>query len=176
MRHVLPLTACLLAGCAAPSWMPDMPAMPDLVPDFSSWFNPEHAIEVQEVSRADICNTPDSESAVTVMPDPAALQAWAQSRGVRLEPDAGRPLPQTSFAVVEYGQRPHGGYGLAVSKQGGLRNSVLLLKGTFFEPAPGRWASTTPMSPCVVVSLPPRNYKDIKVLDQTGRVRAARDG
>jgi hypothetical protein len=68
MRHVLPLTACLLAGCAAPSWMPDMPSVSDLVPDFSSWFNPEHAIEVQEVSRADICNTPDSESAVTVVP------------------------------------------------------------------------------------------------------------
>ena len=51
-----------------------------------------------------------------------------------------------------------------------------LLKATFFEPSPGRWANNDPTSPCVVVSLPPRNYKDIRVIDQTGRVRASREG
>lgn len=174
MRKFLPLTACLLAGCATPSWVPDMPDLS--MPDFSSWFNPEHAIEVEEVSRANICNTAGGESQVTVVPDVNALQAWAQNHSVALEPESGKPLPNTSFAIVEYGQRPHSGYGLAVSRQGGLKNSILLLKGTFFEPSPGRWASNDASSPCVVVALPPRPYKDVRVLDQTGRVRAATEG
>lgn len=171
MRHLLPLTVCLLAGCAAPSWVPDMPDLS--MPDFSSWFNPEHVIEVEEVSRADNCNTAGGESSVTVMPDLGALQSWALNHAVKLEPESAKPLPQTAFAVVEFGQRPHGGYGLAVSKQGGLKNGILLLKATYFEPSPGRWASSEPTSPCVVVSLPPREYRDVRVLDQTGRVRAA---
>lgn len=171
MRKLWLLTATLLAAGCSTSWVPDLS-----LPDFSSWFNSEYAIEVEEVGRANLCNSAGGEAVVTVVPNKASLQSWADGRGIKFEAANAKPLPETSYAIVEFGQRPHSGYGLAVSRQGGLKNGILLLKGTFFEPQPGRWASDEPTSPCVAVALPPRAYKDVRVLDQTGRVRAATEG
>lgn len=178
MRSLAPLCLVLAAGllgaCAKPVWL----RMPDVsAPDFSSWFGGENAILVEEVVRANVCNTADSESEVSVLPDLVALKAWASGRGVDLKTVNNEPLPEGQpFAVVELGQRPHGGYSLAVSRQAGLRDEVLVLKATIFEPQHGRWASDEPISPCVVVSLPRREYRVVRLVDQTGRVRTATEG
>ncbi|MGQ0502632.1 MAG: protease complex subunit PrcB family protein [Panacagrimonas sp.] len=178
MRSLAPLCLALAAGllgaCAKPAWL----RMPDVsAPDFSSWFGGENAILVEEVVRANVCNTADSESEVSVLPDLVALKAWASGRGVDLKTVNNEPLPEGQpFAVVELGQRPHGGYSLAVSRQAGLRDEVLVLKATIFEPQHGRWASDEPISPCVVVSLPLREYRVVRLVDQTGRVRTATEG
>jgi hypothetical protein len=170
---LLILPALLLAACAKPEWV----RMPELsMPDFSSWFTRENAIVVQEVGRADICNTVTGESDVSILPDLGALKAWTLNRGFELINTTGKPYPESPYAVVEFGQRQHSGYGLAISRQAGLRDGTLLLKGTFFEPQQGRWASSEPSSPCVVVSLPPREFQQVRVIDQTGRVRAALEG
>lgn len=173
MRSLLILPILLLVGCAKPNWvrMPTFSA-----PDFSSWFNRENAIQVEQVAQAAVCNTAGGESEVTLLPDLTALNAWASGRGVVLESFNGRPLPASPYAVVEYGQRENSGYGLAVSRQAGLKDSTLLLKGTFFDPTKGRWSSAEPSSVCVFVSLPPREFRTVKVIDQTGAVRAATDG
>lgn len=164
------LTLLMLGACAKPAWV----RMPDVsMPDVSSWFNAENAVEVREMVRADACGTAGGESEVTVVPDLAALQAWAASRQVDLSTPGNQALPATPYAIVEFGQRPNSGYGLAVSRQAGMQNDVLLLKATFFEPQKGRWASTEPSSPCVLVSLPQREYRGVKLIDQTGKVRAA---
>lgn len=164
------LLTLLLSACAKPTWV----RMPDVsMPDFSSWFNAENAVEVREMVRADACGTAGGESEVTVVPDLSALKAWAASRNVNLDTAGNQALPATPYAIVEFGQRPNSGYGLAVSRQAGMQNDVLLLKATFFEPQKGRWASTEPSSPCVLVSLPQREYRAVKLIDQTGKVRAA---
>lgn len=166
-------TLALLAGCAKPAWV----RMPELsMPDFSSWFNSENAIAVEEVAGANVCHSATGESEITLMPGLGALNTWAAGRSIELVSATGKPLPQTQYAIVELGQREHGGYGLAVSRQAGVRSGALLLKATFFEPQPGRWANSEPSSPCVVVSLPPREYSDVKVIDQSGKVRAGTEG
>lgn len=170
---VLVALAVLLSACAKPSWV----RVPDLsMPDFSGWFDNENAVMVEEVVRANFCGTAGGESEVTVLPDFGSLRAWAAPRNLELVSATGKPLPQTPFAVVEFGQRPNSGYGLAISRQAGMNGSDLVLKGTFFEPTQGRWASDEPSSPCVVVSLPPREYRIVRVIDQTGRVRAGTEG
>lgn len=162
-----------LSACARPAWL----RMPELsMPDFSSWFSSENAVTVEEVVRANVCGTAGGESEVRVLPDLASLQAFAASRRIELVSSTGKPLPDAPYAVVEFGQRPNSGYGLAISRQAGMNDADLVLKGTFFEPTQGRWASDEPSSPCVVVSLPPREYRIVRVIDQTGRVRAGTEG
>lgn len=172
MRH-LPLLALVLTcvACSGRGLVPDLS-----MPDFSSWFDSEHAVPVEEVARASVCHTADGESGITVLQNLAALRGWAAARGVDLVSTRGTPLPDTPYAVVEFGQRPNSGYGLAVSRTGGLRDDTLVLKATYFEPTKDRWASSEPSSPCVMVSLPARDYAAVKVIDQTGRVRAASAG
>lgn len=167
------LLTFLTTACAKPAWV----RVPELsMPDFSSWFDSEHSVEVREMVRADACGTAGGESEVTVVPDVSALRAWASGRNVALTTVNNQPLPATPYAIVEFGQRPNSGYGLAVSRQAGMRDDVLLLKATFFEPQQGRWASTEPSSPCVMVSLPPREYRVVKLIDQSGKVRAGSEG
>ncbi|MGQ0701208.1 MAG: protease complex subunit PrcB family protein [Panacagrimonas sp.] len=168
------LVASLLSGCAKVSAL----RMPDLsMPDFSSWFGGNDGILVEEVVRANVCHTADSETEVIVLPNLTALKAWAAGRSVDLATSNGKPLPEDQpFAVVELGQRPHGGYSLAVSRQGAVRGEVLVLQATIFDPQPGQWSSSEAISPCVVVSLPRREYKVVRLIDQTGRVRTATEG
>lgn len=173
MRYTVLLIIVLLGACSKPEWV----RMPDLaMPDFSSWFTRENAITVEEVARANICNTITGESDVGLLQDLAALEAWALDRKVELVNLTGKAFGPGPYAVVEFGQRQHSGYGLAISRQAGLLEGTLLLKGTFFEPQQGRWASNEPSSPCVIVSLPDREYREVRVLDQTGRVRTATQG
>lgn len=163
----------LLGACAKPAWV----RMPDLsMPDFSTWFNNENAVMVEEVMRADLCNTAGGESEVTLLPNLAALRSWTLNRGVEMQVTSGKALPESPYAIVEFGQRPNSGYGLAVSRRAGMNRSDLVLKATFFEPTQGRWASDEPTSPCVAVSLPQREFTSVKVLDQTGRVRGGTEG
>lgn len=158
----------LLAACAKPEWV--------RLPDLSGGFDRENAVRVEEVARAEVCGTAGGESEVTVFADLNALQNWVAGRQITLNNVTGKPLPATPYAVVEFGQRPNSGYGLAVSREAGTKGPDLLLKATFFEPTQGRWASDEPSSPCVVVSLPPGEYGAVRVIDQTGKVRAGTEG
>ncbi|MCC2655709.1 MAG: protease complex subunit PrcB family protein [Panacagrimonas sp.] len=162
------LLVTLLAACAKPAWV--------RAPDFSSWFNSENSVTVQEVARANVCETAGGESVVTMFPTLGSLQAWASARGVELVPMTTRPLGEAPYAVIEFGQRPNSGYGLAISRQAGVKGGELLLKATFFEPTPGRWSSDEPSSPCVVVLLPAGEYGSVRLIDQSGEVRAGTEG
>lgn len=172
MRCLLLLPVLLLAGCAKPAWV-RLPAL--ATPDFSTWFEGENAIPVEEVAQSPVCHTAGGETVVTLLPNLLALRTWVSARGVEPVSHTGKPLPDTAYAVVEFGQRENSGYGLAVSRRAGMSGETLLLKATFFDPQQGRWASSEPSSPCVFVSLPPGEFRLIKLLDQTGLVRAATD-
>lgn len=162
------LASLTLAACAKPAWV--------RAPDFSGWFNSENSVSVQEVARANVCGTAGGESVVTLLPTLGSLQSWASGRGVELIPLTNKPLAEAPYAVIEFGQRPNSGYGLAVSRQAALRGDELLLKATFFEPTQGRWSSAEPSSPCVVVLLPAGEYASVRLIDQSGEIRAGTEG
>lgn len=159
----------MTSACAKPAWMQ--------APDTSKWFSGENEeVLVQEAARANVCGTAGGESTVSVVPDLPSLEAWAASRGIELASITGKPLPESPYAVVEFGQRPNSGYGLAVSRQAAMKGPDLMLKATFFEPTQGRWSSDQPSSPCVMVTLPQREYRSVRLVDQTGKVRAGTEG
>jgi hypothetical protein len=162
------LLASLLASCAKPAWVRS--------PDFSSWFNNENGVKVEEVARANVCGTAGGESVVTLLPSLGAMQNWATGRGVELVATTTKPLGEAPYAVIEFGQRPNSGYGLAISRQAALKGNDLLLKATYFEPTQGRWSSAEPSSPCVVVLLPAGEYSSVRLIDQSGEVRAGTEG
>ncbi len=159
----------MTSACAKPAWV--------RAPDTSKWFSGENEeVLVLEAARANVCGTAGGESTVAVMPDLPSLQAWAEGRGIELVSVTGKALPESPYAVVEFGQRPNSGYGLAVSRQAAMKGADLMLKATFFEPTQGRWSSDQPSSPCVMVTLPQREYRSVRLVDQTGKVRAGTEG
>jgi hypothetical protein len=162
------LICILLAACAKPDWV--------RAPDVSTWFDGENSVTVQEVARANVCGTAGGESVVTMLPTLGALQEWASRRGVELVPLTTRPLGEAPYVVIEFGQRPNSGYGLAISRVAGRKGNDLMLKATFFEPTQGRWSSAEPSSPCVVVLLPPGEYDSVRLVDQSGEIRAGTEG
>jgi hypothetical protein len=162
MKRILPALAVLLGGCAmTQDWS---------MPDVAKWFSRENAIAVEEVRRAQVCNTPTENAAVTLFPDLASAHAWEASRGVALIGDA--PLPDGPYALVEMGTRNTGGYGVAVSRTAGRDGDRLILKATFIAPAAGRMVAEMISSPCALVSLPQAHYSEIWLIDQDGKRRA----
>lgn len=133
---------------------------------FSSYTN----LEVSEVGRSLLCNAGSANTAVYLFSDAAGVEAWQSSRGLNLIPaDAPAYSP---YAVIEIGDRPTGGHGLAVSRAAVLRGELVILSATFVSPAPDRLVTQVLTSPCVLVRLPPGRYGAIEVQDQNGAVRA----
>ena len=127
-------------------------------------------LEVQEVGRSLHCNTATADAAAQLLADATAVQAWQAERALNLiTADA---LTDAPYAVVEMGQRPTGGYGLATSRAAVLRGELLILVATFISPGPDSFVSQALTSPCVLVRLPPGRYSTIEVQDQSGAVRA----
>ena len=157
-RHTFILLAVATGGCVSTS-------------EITRWMQPEKQIEVGDVRRSQQCGTQDAAAHIRLLPDVAALKTWEQSREVTLS--AGEPaLPRGPFALVELGRRGTAGYGVAVSRHASRHGEVLTLKGTFIAPPPGRELAQVDSAPCVLVSLPPRDYQAIEIVDQTGEVRA----
>lgn len=160
------LSTLLLTACSTSSrWVPDMP-------DFSSWFSAkENQVIVSEVDSDSYCNAPGDASALTLLADSAAVKAWEASRGVSLSGEG--ELPAGPYVVVDLGQRSSGGYGIAVSRQAGLKDDILVLRATVFEPSPGGMSTQAITSPCSLVRLPQMSFASLRLIDQTGKVRAS---
>lgn len=170
-RHLLALIVALLIAACSSMPRPNLPSL--RMPDFSTWFENENLIEVAEVGRAVHCGGENRDVRVALLPDLASAKAWTAGRGIVLPGIEEGQLLDAPYAVVELGYRDTGGYGVAVSRQAGLKDDVLVLKATFFEPGQGRWASSEASSPCAIVSLPPRQYRSLQLIDQAGALRAS---
>lgn len=133
-------------------------------------FSSRTDIEVREVSRSLYCNTPGAEPAVQLLADAQAVLDWQAARGVSLA--GAESIAQATYALVEMGSRPTGGFGLAVARSAVLRGERLVLQATFVSPASGSLRTQAISSPCVLVQLPRGRYRDVEVQDQTGAVRA----
>lgn len=158
-------TACSSSG----SWVPEV-----AMPDFSTWFSKENQVLVSEVSNESQCNAPDDRTTVQLLATPEAVQAWQAARGIDLL--AGLTLPPGRYVAVDLGQRSSGGHGLAVSRQAGLKEGVLVLKATTFAPRADEMSTQAITSPCALVRLPAIDFQTLRLIDQTGKVRASTAG
>jgi hypothetical protein len=158
MRAAILLCALALSGCGF---------QPAKV--FSSYAQ----IEVREVARSQYCNTPGEATRVALLAGAQAVLDWQAARGVTLAgPES---LTQTSYALVETGTRPTGGYSLAVARSAVLRGPLVILNATFFSPSAAAMRAQAISSPCVLVQLPAGRYASVEVQDPSGEIRARSD-
>lgn len=127
-------------------------------------------IDVREVGRSLYCNSGSEEPQAQILPDLKAVQDWQRARGVTF-PAAGS-LVQSPYALIEMGQRPTGGYGLAVARSAVLRGELVILSATFLSPSAGSIRSQALTSPCALVQLPPGRYTSVELQDPSGTTRA----
>ena len=157
MRGILLAASCaLLAACGAV-------AMP-------KFLTPSTDVEVREVARSLYCNSPGEDAAVELLADAQAVMAWQQARGVGLA--GNESIVPSAYALVEMGNRPTGGYGLAVARRAVLRGETLTLQATFVSPPAGSLRTQALSSPCVLVQLPKGRYTTVEVQDPAGELRA----
>lgn len=155
MKAALLLPIAALAGCAGAA---------DL-------FSSRAPIQVREVARSLYCNSPAEDTQARLLPDAQAVLDWQAARGISLA--GAESLAQATYALVEMGLRPTGGYSLAVASAAELRGERAVLRATFFSPAPGSLRTQALSSPCVLVQLPPGRYAEVEVRDPAGAVRAS---
>lgn len=149
--------ALLLSGCTSDlGWM--------------LRFSGDNPVEVRELARATQCGTESEKSVATVFADANELRQWQDQRGVKLID--GDAVPAGPYAVVEMGQRPTGGYGIAISRKAGIRRDLVVLRGTFISPDAGSVVEQAVTSPCVLVGLPSGFNRGVVVFDQAGNIQA----
>lgn len=155
MRAALLVPVLALAGCAGAA---------DL-------FSSRAPIQVREVARSLYCNSSAEDVQARLLPDAQAVLDWQAARGITLA--GAESLAQAPYALIEMGLRPTGGYSLAVASAAELRGERVVLRATFFSPAPGSLRTQALSSPCVLVQLPAGRYAAVEVQDPAGTVRAA---
>lgn len=165
------LAALLLTSAcsSSKSWVPDVS-----MPDFSGWFSKENQVLVAEVGNSNLCNAPNEQTTMQLLPTAQAAAGWQAARGVQLA-DAAELTPGR-YVAVDLGLRSSAGYGLAISRQAGLNGGVLVLKATTFAPAADAMSAQMITSPCALVKLPAVEFDTMKMIDQTGKVRASSSG
>lgn len=159
MKFVLSAAAaaCLLSGCTT-----------DL--GWTLRFSGDNPVEVRELARSMQCGTPSEKSVASVFTDATELRQWQDQRGIKLiDNDA---APAGPYAVVEMGQRPTAGFGIAISRKAGIRRDLVVLKGTFISPAAGEVVAQVTTSPCVLVALPSGFNRGVVVFNQAGEIQA----
>lgn len=179
LPDMIPRNACLpvalaalmlTAACSSSSrWVPDL-----AMPDFSNWFSKENEVLVAEAANDSQCAAPNEQTTIQLLASAQAVADWQAARGIKLEGTG--DLPAARYVAVDLGQRATGGYGLAVSRQAGLKDGVLVLKATTFAPAADAANAQVITSPCSLVRLPAIEFSSMRLVDQTGKVRASSSG
>jgi hypothetical protein len=151
MKHGVVVLAAALAGCC---FVQERPA----------------PLAVQEVARGGYCNTPGEAPRARLLYGAKAVADWQALRSASL--GAETLAPAATYALVEHGMRPTGGYGLEVAPAATLRGEVVVLQATLSGPPPGAMTTQALSSPCVLVRLPEGRYTGVEVQDSAGRVLA----
>ena len=149
----------LLAGCAM---LKPKPAEPE-------------DLLVSELRRSVDCGTTSREARLRYFADAEQYSTWqaAQSERASLMPSNKLPSDK-ALLLVEMGQRNSGGYYLKVGESAYLdRDRMLWLTGAWTAPGPDRMVTQMIPSPCVLVAIPPRDYKGFRISDQDEELRAS---
>jgi hypothetical protein len=160
----------LASGCASSS-SSSSSGGGSWIPDFSSWFSSENQVLVSEVVNDSQCNAPDANTTIQVLKNADGVAAWQTGRGINLLGIT--ELPDSLYVAVDLGQRKSAGHGLAVSRQAGLKNDVLVLKATTFMPRSTDATAEVMTSPCALVRLPEVKFESLRLINQTGKVLAS---
>jgi hypothetical protein len=123
-------------------------------------------VEIRELARLSICNTPSKRPTVRLFADTDALLAWQNERGVQLL-DPAEPSPGGPFAVAELGARNPGGATLVIGRQGRIYGSTLSLQTSVIGSSERSAEELT--SPCVLVKLPAGDYRSVDLRDSGDR-------
>lgn len=128
-----------------------------------------------EVLYADVqCGTEGAAARVGLVGDDAALATLRARLGAITL--GGASLPRIDFArhhavLAEMGQRPTGGYGLALI-DATVEQRVLTLRVAWQEASPDGVQTQALTSPCLLVRVPAADYRGVKLRDAQGRLRA----
>jgi len=166
---VLAMLMLTSACSSSQGWAPDV-SMPDL----SSWFSKENEVLVVEAANDSQCNAPDGHTTLQLLPTAEAVAAWQAGRGISLPGTAS--LPAARYVAVDLGQRSSAGYGLAISRQAGFKEGLLVLKATTFAPAADAMSAQLITSPCALVRLPAIEFQSLRLIDQSGKALARTAG
>ncbi len=163
--RALAVLVLMLSGCKA------LDTLDRIVADPSQALSLHADTTVLEAARSLRCKAPDDIPRVTLLADRVAVAQWQQQRGVQLQ--GNEAIAEAPHALVDFGRKPSGGYGLAITRKAVLHeDGRLFLRGTFLEPAQGAMVTQEITSPCVLVKLPRQGVRWVRVYDQTDRLRA----
>lgn len=129
-------------------------------------------LELTELRRALVCDTPTEVPRLQVFDNLEALQASPVADALQVDRLAELD-PLASYVVIEQGQRRTGGYsiemrpGATVTEEG-----VLTLSADWIEPSADRMQIQILTSLCVLARLPGQPYEQVRLLDLGGNERA----
>lgn len=131
------------------------------------------SLEVVELRRALVCETPTEASQLQVFDSLAALQSSAVAQALQV--DRLEDLdPLASYIVVEQGQRRTGGYSIELRPEATVdEEGLLTLTADWIEPSADRMQIQILTSLCVLARLPAQPYERVQLLDLAGSTRAS---
>lgn len=131
-------------------------------------------VRISEVRRSIHCGTGQRHAALSYFQSGTELMGWQADRGIDLVDRA--DLPDGPLLLVEMGQRNTGGYFIEPKPDATIdRDRVLWLAARWTAPDADRMVVQMLTSPCVLLSVPPRDYRGFRVIDQNEELRASLD-
>ncbi len=157
------VAALLLGGCAT---------MKPLMFWQGGYEFKSESLEVNELRRALVCETPTEASRIQVFDDALALLASPIAASLQVD-QLNNLRAQATYVVIEQGQRRTGGYSLELRPKAAVdEQGLLTLDADWIEPAPDRMQIQILTSLCVLVQLPAKPYNRVELKDGKGNTRA----
>lgn len=135
------------------------------------------AVPVEVIYSATQCGSQDTEEQATYIIDAATLaRSYAATRRLILSGDA--PLPVVDFSreaalLVSMGTKPTAGYGMSLPADSArLIGDRLEIHLDWQSPPRGAVVAQALTSPCLILKIPRDGYKEVRILDRVGGIRA----
>lgn len=141
--------------------------------------NGNKGLPVETLRAGSHCGTTREEPRLRLITDREQLQELRQAmRGHVVGDDdndrvTSPDLDDNVAVLIEMGQRPTGGYGLELREPHAvLANGTVTVPINWREPAEDAVVTQALTSPCLLLTLPRREFETIKAVDQHGHTRA----
>lgn len=131
-------------------------------------------VRVSEIRRSIHCGTEQRHAALSYFPTPEDWIGWQAERGLEIVPP--EKLPSGPLLLLEMGERRTGGYFIEPKTDATIdRDRVMWLAGEWIKPGKDRMVTQMLTSPCVLLSIPPRDYRGFRIIDQNEELRSSLD-